>query len=74
MPFEEAVDEIIIGKAVYDDDKYKMAMYAIVHYRILKTHLPEEKHGPMNELICSFLQGKLDSDAFRQKAKELRDA
>ena len=74
MSFEEAVDEIIIGSVAFDDDLEKKAAYTLQNYRELKPHLPEEKHRPMLDLVTSFLRGKLGSDAFRQKAIELRGA
>lgn len=72
--FDEALDEIIIGRVAFDDDRHNMALYAIQNFRVLKQYLPESKHGAMSELVIAFLRDEIDSFAFEQKAKELQVA
>jgi len=72
LSFEEALEEIIIGRTAYDNDRHQMALYAIQNFRILKKYLPDDKSREMSELIAEFLKNKINSFSFEQKAKELQ--
>jgi len=67
---EEALDEIIVGRFVFQNDKHKMTLYAIENLRMLKDYLPDDS-GELRELIIKFLEDEINSYTFKQRVKEL---